>query len=897
MTYRRQRLALGALAMIASVAALAATPQAGRAATVSCPEVQLLSEELTRSPSVFVGIVQAPFQTDAGRGASITVLETWRGPDLAPVVRVTIEDAAGAPRVELVSGTRYLVAANPPADATSSGDTVDALVIPACSVTRPWTPDLADLRPPDARPMEGAAPSPATSSQASAPGWLWAGSAVLLLAALGVTVVAISRRPALLPAATVLSVAGIAVLGATVVLSLAPQTPEVGPSASPSVPTPSLSQESLSPDGHLVVRLEVMRGGTRLSVVSIHADGRLISGSSDAGGAPLSERKLSAGGLRLVLEAMEATGLPSVDAPAVVEYVPEPLEGGDPGTGDITGRLTYTAEDGSNRSVRWALIDADDADDVADAPEIERLETFAQQLLAPEDWLLATAWVSRDHADYHAETFHVLVTPIPFGSARPAIDMSDLPAPLRASLGALEPAAALPACVQLARSQATELLAAIAARFNQIGLTLAADGTDVAADDEERSVTYRLSLRPLLPDEGKCPEQPSAEPTDAELAPGAIALVRVDDLRVRSGAGSSFEAINSFAAGDRVAVVAGPVTADGMDWYEVRQGPSGRGGLVAGGPAGGDPWLVPIADGAIGFTEGDGTGTLSVGRMNPDGNGLSTLVDGGGPVWSPDGRRFAFSVYPGQASTWQLATAAPDGSQVSRLGEGEYPTWSPDGSLIAFGRGDEIWVMNADGTGQRLLVAGAEPWSVAWDPDGSRLAYVFPLETESGGEGMMFFSPRALGFVDVVSGEVTQVTTADNLDGSTNPKWSPDGTRLTYGGNRLIDDSGDVVLQLEPGVTWADAPWSPSGNELALIVDGSIEILELVSGERRTVTAAENSNQLIWSPGGSHLAFTRAGGDRWQIHVVDADGGEPVTIGPPFSQFPAWQPIVSHGLD
>jgi len=896
MTYRRQRLAVCALAVMAGAAALAA-PQDGRAATVSCPELRLLSEELTRSPAVFVGSVQAPIEADAGRGASLSVEETWRGPDLAPVVLVTIEDATGAPLLKLETGIRYLVAAEPSADTASSGATVAVLIVRACSVTRPWTPELADLRPPDARPMDGAAPTPTGIFRAAVPGWFWAGSAVILLAALGLALLAFSRRPALLPAAVVLGVAGIAVLGATVVLSLAPQNPAVGPSASTHAPAPSPSQEALPPDGRLVVRLEVMRDGVRPAVVSLHADGRLISAGSDGGDANLYERTLSPDGLQLVLEAMETTGLLGADAPAEIEYVPAPIGGGGPG-GEITERLTFPAADGSTKWVLWTQIDPDDAEGVADAPEIERLETLAQQLLAPDGWLPTSAWVAAERSDYRADAFHALASQIPFGSARPAIDVSDLPAPLPASLGALEPIAPAPACVQLARSQATELLAAIADRFDRVDLTLAATSTDVAVDDAERSVTYRLSLRPLMPDEGQCPETAPAEPAETELAPGAIALVRVDALRVRNGAGSGFEAIDSFAAGDRVAVVAGPVAADGMDWYEVRQGPSGRGGHVARGPSDGDPWLVPIADGAIGFTEGDGSDVLSVGRMDPDGGGFSALVDGGQPVWSPDGRRFAFSVLQGQAGAWQLATAAPDGSQVSRLGEGEYPTWSPDGSLIAFGRGDEIWVMNADGGGQRLLVAGGEPWSLAWDPDGSRLAYMFPVETESGREGILF-SPRALWFVDVVSGEITQITPADDLDGSVNPAWSPDGTRLAYGGNRLIDDSGVVVLELEIGVTWATAPWSPSGNELALMVDGSIEILELDSGERRKVTGTGLANQLVWSPDGSHLAFTssRAGSDEWQIHVVNAGGGEPVPIGPIFGQSPAWQPAVSHGLD
>ena len=48
------------------------------------------------------------------------------------------------------------------------------------------------------------------------------------------------------------------------------------------------------------------------------------------------------------------------------------------------------------------------------------------------------------------------------------------------------------------------------------GLTLAAASTDISANDSERSISYRMSLRPLLPDEEACPGEPAGEPTETE---------------------------------------------------------------------------------------------------------------------------------------------------------------------------------------------------------------------------------------------------------------------------------------------------------------------------------------------------------------------------------------------
>lgn len=83
------------------------------------------------------------------------------------------------------------------------------------------------------------------------------------------------------------------------------------------------------------------------------------------------------------------------------------------------------------------------------------------------------------------------------------------------------------------------------------------------------------------------------------------------------------------------------------------------------------------------------------------------------PAWSPTGEWIAFvSSNPGNDEIYRVT---PDGSVVERLTNNnwewdKHPSWSPDGSQIVFfsnrdvGR-TQIWIMNADGTGQRNLVS------------------------------------------------------------------------------------------------------------------------------------------------------------------------------------------------
>ncbi len=113
--------------------------------------------------------------------------------------------------------------------------------------------------------------------------------------------------------------------------------------------------------------------------------------------------------------------------------------------------------------------------------------------------------------------------------------------------------------------------------------------------------------------------------------------------------------------------------------------------------------------------------------------GTTWLVKSGGayrgPVFSPDGKKIAMTFK--QNDHWEIHVMNADGSGEVRLTEtprklliaqivegkaaqswnNAAPAWSPDGSQIAFisdrNGSYEILVMNADGSGQRVLVPAA----------------------------------------------------------------------------------------------------------------------------------------------------------------------------------------------
>ncbi|MGH9317090.1 MAG: hypothetical protein ACRD1P_08290 [Thermoanaerobaculia bacterium] len=121
----------------------------------------------------------------------------------------------------------------------------------------------------------------------------------------------------------------------------------------------------------------------------------------------------------------------------------------------------------------------------------------------------------------------------------------------------------------------------------------------------------------------------------------------------------------------------------------------------------------------IAFGDRDSQGLLHVYAINADGSGRRQVThfpasDGNAqmPSWSPDNRMLAVQAtakdQPGHI--WIVDAATGDAKKLAAHSEpyaDEVPAWFPDGKRIAFQSNRtghmEIWVMNADGSGQRQV--------------------------------------------------------------------------------------------------------------------------------------------------------------------------------------------------
>ncbi len=184
--------------------------------------------------------------------------------------------------------------------------------------------------------------------------------------------------------------------------------------------------------------------------------------------------------------------------------------------------------------------------------------------------------------------------------------------------------------------------------------------------------------------------------------------------------------------------------------------------------------------------------------------------------------------------------------------------------------------------------------------------------------------PSAVFVMKVDGSELRRVAEVDGYPNLGAPRWSHDGTRLTFDAARgdsiahrwfLINADGSGLRAMGPGAhadwspddkqlvfgvgekapltkgIWVQngdgrgrlslaegghAPrWSPQGGALAFIGDKSLEILDMIDGGRQKLKVPSGvAAGFDWSPDGKQLAFVTTGSDKNELWIVDVSENE-----------------------
>lgn len=213
------------------------------------------------------------------------------------------------------------------------------------------------------------------------------------------------------------------------------------------------------------------------------------------------------------------------------------------------------------------------------------------------------------------------------------------------------------------------------------------------------------------------------------------------------------------------------------------------------------------------------------------------------------------------------------------------PRWSPDGQRIVFytywgkakGRtnGQDIVIINADGTNRKRLTSVGYNTDPSWSPDGRQIIFR-ALKDQNWG----------LYILEVETGEIRLLIDTPYMDRA--PSWSPDGKRIIfssgYGSDRpsqedifMVNINGEGLVQLTNGPGEESLPiWSPNGQYIIYNVgtDTTAYLMQMKADgtNKQSITLAGINYGATFSSDGSHLVFNSSkerGTDVYSMNRVD----------------------------
>jgi Tol biopolymer transport system component len=333
--------------------------------------------------------------------------------------------------------------------------------------------------------------------------------------------------------------------------------------------------------------------------------------------------------------------------------------------------------------------------------------------------------------------------------------------------------------------------------------------------------------------------------------------------------------------------------------FKVRSDGTGLVQLTSGG-VNSEPAWAPDGSRIAFVHSGASSGDSEIYVMNADGSTVVQRTNAGlynsSPAWSPDGTRIAFSsVRDGQYRIYVMRVdqdwwnPAPLGFDRGWNGQ---PAWSPDGTKIAFVSDwrafdilYDLYVMNADGSDMRLLLAGpffppgqTYEFQPAWSPDGGTIAVTVCTYAWD-----LCFPDSTLALVNADGSGLRSIASAG---GYAHPSWSPDGTIIAFGSSACRecpstiqyvtrDGSGSGVLVSDAhSPTWRPITGgrfaSPDGTTVPAatqIIDNSGAIWTIGSNQailRNGVQAAGGwGSKILWTSNTIYVLGTDSNWWQW----------------------------------
>jgi len=341
---------------------------------------------------------------------------------------------------------------------------------------------------------------------------------------------------------------------------------------------------------------------------------------------------------------------------------------------------------------------------------------------------------------------------------------------------------------------------------------------------------------------------------------------------------------------------------------------------------------LPVENQIAFFASKNNKGTIY--RMNPDGSGLTRLVNvellgvsyypsllgisSDTFSWSPDGAWIVYaSTEDGDSDLYAIDVEGTTKIKLTDSPEDEWgPSWSPDGRYIAYGIQNTAHVLDLNTMeAKQILEISNSQWlgQFTWSPDSEILTYT-AVGKDSYTTWEIFGHLANEGFGSVGPIVYHQGFKVGFLN------WSPRGDSFVYSSE--IKSYGDIGLYItasDPGNEprlltvstnfFFDTDWSPDGTTLVYTIpdeDSPWDIYRIdPDGENQTrLTENLSGNKSmgyrspVWSPDGSKIAFlSESDPAKYEIFIMNPDGSEQtnLTNDPDLTKIrrwhPQWQPL------